>query len=1194
MQQKRPRQHRRKVFRLDALLLVFLVIGWSLIFTTATWGLSNNDKQWLPFSLVSKVAADYSAAPTTVAQLARINPEIVEAVKKDLRLRATPTPAARTSATATLEPTFAIVTGLLAVSAGGPYNGHEGSSISVTAEYTGLSLGLVPGAITYQWDTDNDGQFDDAEGQSASVTFYDDGDYRIRVQGTDLFGRVATDTATVSVSNVPPFVTFKPNAGVREGEETTFVATATDPGKDLLLYEWDFGDDSPKVTDTLNPRHTFGDNGTYRVSLRVSDNDGGVTEVNPQIVVANLPPVVDAGPDQVMDEAGQVTFKGTATDPGVSDTLNYAWDLDYNGRNFNSDVSGQTASMTYPNGPATHMVALRVRDKDGAEAIDTLKVTVKNVPPVIASFTNNSPADEGAPISLTVAASDVGNDLLTYSFDWEGDGDFDAVEQSNTVSHIWNNQGSYTARVRVNDGDGGETFATTTVSTLNAPPIAIANVDPVRREGETVTFDGTESSDPGVDDLLTYQWNFGDGNSAAGQNTTHIYGDNGVYSATLTVTDDSGASSIAALPVTVLNANPTAAAGSDQTVDEGTNVAVAFAGSASDPGSADQLELAWDFDYRDGTFTQDALGTSGTYTYPALDGPAEHQVALRVKDDDYPFPTDQGGEIGEALSTFRLTVNNVPPWNVRGGGPYTGVETVPIILTGSADDAQADLPTLAYAWDLDNNPLTFEETGNQVSQRWNRAGNYTVRLRVTDKDGGESFASAQVTIENARPDAEANGPYTSTIIFPITFSAAGSSDPTDDLLSYEWNFGDGTPPVVTSSITVTHQYSDDGVFTATLRVDDGRGGTDTAATLVFVENQRPTAVARANPEVAPKRQPINFNGSESTDPDDRPSQLTYEWDFGDGNTATGVDVTYAYTEARLYTVTLRVTDDNGARDTASVEVRITNGEPVAQAGDDRNAVEGEQVTFNGRGIDPDNDPLIFEWDFNYDGNNFDIDASGETVTTIFPNGPATVTVALRVRDGNGGSNIDTLKVNVSNAPPIADAGGNQSVLEGDDVNLNGSNSTDPGSRDTLTFEWDFNYDGNTFNVDASGQNVTTSYPDGPATYTVTLRVTDSDGASHIDSAEITVRNAPPSADAGPDQMVSVGELVTLDAGGSSDPAGQADPLTFAWDLDNDGNPDVTGESVTYTWTISDSYTIMLRVTDDDGDSDEDTVTIQVN
>ncbi|MBI1879051.1 MAG: PKD domain-containing protein [Chloroflexi bacterium] len=609
---------------------------------------------------------------------------------------------------------------------------------------------------------------------------------------------------------------------------------------------------------------------------------------------------------------------------------------------------------------------------------------------------------------------------------------------------------------------------------------------------------------------------------------------------------------------------------------------VNFSGTATDPGTADILTYAWDFD-NDGSFA-DATGATGTYLYPSLDGPTEKIVTLRVNDDDYPFPTTNGGEIGEAFDTLKLTIKNLPPWNVSAGGPYNGVETQAINLTATAEDAPADVPTLKYDWDLDSNP-DFETPGKQVTQIWNVAGNYTIRLRVRDKDGGESFGSAQVTITNAFPNAEANGPYTSTVNLPVTLSSAGSSDPTNDPLTYQWNFGDGVSLVVTNSITATHSYTDDRVYTATLQVDDGRGGTDTDMAIVTINNSPPTAVANANPNPAAKGAPVTFNGSGSTDPDDNPAGLTYQWNFGDGNTANGINVNHTYANQNTYTAVLTVIDDNGATDTASIVITVNNTPPVAVAGPDQTVNEGGQLTFNGSGSSDPNpgDTLSYQWNFG-DGSPV---GNGVSVTHPYPDGPATYIVTLTVTDADGGSATDTLQVTVNNVAPTAAAGSDQTVDEGSQVNFNGSGSSDPGL-DNLSYQWDFG-DGSPV---ANGVNVAHTYPDGPASYVVTLTVTDSDGSVGTDTAQITVNNVAPTAQAVADQTtVTVGQVVNFDGSGSTDPG--ADTLTYLWDF-GDGTTDNSGPIVSHAWTITGTYTIILQVDDGQGGSGATSITVQVN
>ncbi len=1188
-QPKGAKPGQRGLFRLDVLLLAFLLVGWSLIFTTATLGLQRSEQQWLSVGLVSEAAADYSAAPTGALRLARLDPEIIEAIKQDqLQQLATPTPSVAvltTTPTPTATPTATPMIGSLFVSAGGPYEGEEGSSISLIAENTSV-LGLIPGVISYFWDLDNDGQYDDANDASASVVFYDEGEYPISVQATDLLGRVDTDTTTIQVSNAPPLITMGQDIETGEGQEVAFAATANDPGHDLLFFEWDFDDGSPPVKDTLSPHHTYVNNELYTVRLQVKDNDGGVTEDFLTVNVGNLPPLVNAGPDQVTTEGSAVVLNGTATDPGKLDKLTYAWDLNYDGSTFIADWGNKTASTIYPDGPATIIAAFRARDNGGGEDIDTVKITVNNVPPVITSVSNDGPVGEGSSLSLTVSATDAGNDPLTFAFDWQDDGTFDTVGQPSAVSNIWYNQGEFTVRIRVDDGDGGQAFTTTTISTLNEPPIAIVNADSEQFEGSAVLFDASDSYDSGINDVLTYQWDFGDGSSASGVNASHVYADNKVYSATLTVTDDSDAVSTAAVGVSILNANPVANAGSDLIVDEGINVTLSFNGTATDPGTADILTYEWDFNYDGVSFNSEATGASPTHIFSIPDGPKDYIVALRVRDDDYPAST---GETGEHIDTLKLTVKNLPPWNVSAGGPYLSTVSQPITLNGTAQDFIFD--TLTYAWDLDNDG-SFETPGQTALFVQSTPGLYPVKLRVRDEDGGEVIVSTQVNI-NALPTAVAVITPTTTLEGQlVAFDGSSSSDLDNDPLTYYWNFGDGS---TATGITATHTYADNSVYTSTLTILDIDGGVATASVAVTTLNANPIANAGTD-RVVSEAVSVNLVGA-ATDPGTADT-LTYEWDFNYNSNnfdseATGQSVSHTYADGpATYVVALRVRDDDYPYPTSgggeigenldTLTVTVTNTPPLAEAGGPYPGVEGQSVTLSGSATDASADTLTYAWDLD---NNGIFETPGQTVINTWLTG-GLYTVALQVTDDDGGIDTDTASVDI-NFIPTAVAGGPYGGDEGVAITFNGNSSSDP-DNDPLTYTWNFG-DGS---PPANGVNPTHTYADN-GIYNVTLQVNDGQGGIATATTTATINNLSPTANAGPDQTTAEGATITLDGSASSDPGG-GPPLNFAWDLDGDGQfDDASTATPSYSWSEPGVYTVALLVTDAGGLTSTDTAQITV-
>jgi len=1037
---------------------------------------------------------------------------------------------------------------------------------------------LSPGAISYRWDLDDDGLYDDAQGAWATVVFYDEGQYEVGVEATDVAGRVALTSTTVSVANVAPAIYGIRDKYVGEGDRVSYSATVYDPGHDVLLYSWDFGDGAG-ATGTLDPSHIYLDNGDYVVRFRAEDNDGGVTEAFLVTHVANLPPVVDAGLDLVLDEGTTATLMGTASDSGAFDTLSYAWDLDYDGVSFRPDAYGRRVTRVYPDGPAEVMAALRVQDKDGGQGIDTVKVTVNNLAPTLVRVTDDGPVGEGSALSLAVEARDVASDTLSYAFDWENDGEYDVEGQPDRVSHIWYNQGEYTVGIRVDDGDGGQVYSTTLVSAYNVAPTAVAGLPPVEYEGAGVTFDGSGSSDPGIDDVLSYEWDFGDGSPvASGRVVAHAYGDNRVYSATLTVQDDSGATGRDEVAVSIVNANPVAEAGADQTVDEGSSLRLS--GTASDPGWGDVLSLAWDLDYDGSNFDEDVVGTS-TLDRSYADGPATYVVAFRVRDDDYPYPPANGGQVGETIDTLQVTVANVPP-RADAGDRYEGEEGQWIRLSGTGIDVPAD--ALVYEWDVDGDGR-YDLSGPSVSVVWPVAGEYEVTLRVMDDDGDFGLDTAQVSVGNASPVAEAGGPYDGDEGSPIVMTGLGT-DPTNDPLTYTWDLDyDGVFERVGQ--VVTNTWFDNGSYTVSLRVDDGRGGVDIDDAIVIVHNVPPT------PEAGPDRvvaagEPITFNGT-ATDPGH--DTFAFEWDFDyDGLVFdvddTGQTVTTSYaTGPRTYIVALRVTDDDGDVGLDTAQVSVGNAPPTAEAGGPYTGDEGSPIELRGSGTDPTNDPLTYTWDLDQDGV---FETPGQVVTYAWPDDGVYI-ITLRVDDGRGGVATDNATVNVNNVPPTAYAGLDRAVNEGEIVTFNGA-ATDPGA-DTFTFEWDFDYDGLVFDVEAIGEVVTTTFAAAPPNYVVALRVTDDDGDFGLDTAQIVVGNSPPTADAAGPYTGGEGGLIVLTGSGTDS---DNDPLTYDWDLDQDGVFETPGPVVTHSWPDDGDYTVTLRVDDGRGGVATDEATVTVN
>ena len=183
---------------------------------------------------------------------------------------------------------------------------------------------------------------------------------------------------------------------------------------------------------------------------------------------------------------------------------------------------------------------------------------------------------------------------------------------------------------------------------------------------------------------------------------------------------------------------------------------------------------------------------------------------------------------------------------------------------------------------------------------------------------GHGLVDADEAATNKPPVADAGPDQTAVVDGTVSFDGSGSYDPDGTIKIYSWDFGDGTN-IATYSVTTTHAYLTAGTYTATLRVSDNQRarGKDTAIVIVVLA----APVADAGPDQeALIGETVSFDGSGSYDPDG--TIVSYDWAFGAGTTGTGVTTTHAYLTAGNYTVTLTVTDNEGATGTDTAIIRV--------------------------------------------------------------------------------------------------------------------------------------------------------------------------------------------------------------------------------------------------------------------------------
>ncbi|WP_373044335.1 PKD domain-containing protein [Vulgatibacter sp.] len=881
----------------------------------------------------------------------------------------------------------------------------------------------------------------------------------------------------------------------------------------------------------------------------------------------NLAPVARAGSDRVVLPNTTVQLDGSLSYDADGSIV--AWDWDFGDGSAHATTAATSHTFTTV---GTYTVQLTVTDDQGVTGTDSLTVTVANNLPPVASAGTDQYVAPGTQITLDASgSSDADGNIVGYLWNF---GDGTPNGSGRVVTHTYGTAGVYLATVTVTDDRGATDSDQIAVvvggsSGGNLPPQA--NAGPARTVGvgTAATLDGSLSSDPDGS-VVSWSWDFGDGQSNTSGSATvqHTWAAAGIYSVTLTVTDDDGATGSASTLVLVqaaANEVPVADAGGPYTVAAGTALSLDGSGSTDPDGTI----TSWSWRFGDGTT---GTGASPSHTWTTA---GTYLLQLTV--------TDDGGATDEAQALVTVTGStspgNLPPVAEAGLPSTVGLgQAVTLDASGSSD---ADGSIASWAWDFGDGQAAM---GSSVQHTYAAAGSYVVRLVVTDDDGATDSDLTLVVVEppqNNRPVAHAGGPYAAPVGTQIQFDGSGSTDDEGPIASWQWDLGDGT----TSDLErPQHVYAATGSYLVRLRVTDADGGTDEDAVLVTIyeEGNLPPVARAGGARSASVGEGVLFDAEASSDPDG--SIVSFAWEFGDGSTGTGASITHAYSAAGTYLVRLTVTDDKGAigQDAAVVTVgAVGNQAPVADAGAHRRASVGEAVLLDASGsFDVDGTIAAYEWDLG-DGTT----ATGATVEHSY-DAAGSWLVRLVVTDDAGAMAEDFVLVQVdgealSNEAPVAVVEGPDAGITGVALGFDGSGSTDADGV-IIAWQWDFG-DGAT----ASGPTASHAWQQG-GSHLVTLTVIDDRGASTTETIAVRI-NARPVADAGKPRLAVVGEKLTFDAGRSVDPDGEV--ASFRWSF-GDGE-EAEGAIVTHAFAAPGFYNVQLEATDAGGATGEALVQVVV-
>jgi PKD repeat protein len=422
----------------------------------------------------------------------------------------------------------------------------------------------------------------------------------------------------------------------------------------------------------------------------------------------------------------------------------------------------------------------------------------------------------------------------------------------------------------------------------------------------------------------------------------------GVYTLSLTATDTGGYISA---PVTVsvtVNGAPTARLSVAQLPSPPFTVS-ANASASTDP---DPMPIAsYRFDFGDGTpaVTTTAPTAIAQHAYTA---PGAYTVRVTA--------TDTGG-LTSAPATAAITVDAPPVARLTATQLASPALTVNANASASTDTDGT--PIASYRFDFGDGTPAVTTTAPTASAQhtYAVAGVYTISLTATDTGGYTSApATASVTV-NGAPTARLSVTLAASPALTVNADASASTDPDPmPIASYRFDFGDGTPAIITTAPTATAQHTYAAVGTYTVRVTEtDAGGLTSAATAGVTVDIPPTARLSVAQAASPPLT-VSADASASTDTDGTPI-ASYRFDFGDGTsavttTAPAATAQHTYATAGSYTVTLIATDTGGfASAPATAVATITSqgslDKRIAAGSDDAEEPTGAKPVTNSNDLE---------------------------------------------------------------------------------------------------------------------------------------------------------------------------------------------------------------------------------------------------
>ena len=364
--------------------------------------------------------------------------------------------------------------------------------------------------------------------QNPVHTYSAKGNYAVSLKVTNDAGSnttTKTDYIIVSTPTPTPIPVASFSSNVTSGNKPLTVSFTDTSTNSPTAWSWTFGDGA--TSNEKNPTHKYSTEGSYPVTLTVTNDVGKNTTTKSNYIIVTSP----VSPKPVASFSSNVT-SGNAplniafTDASTGSPTTWKW-------TFGDGTSATTKNPTHKyTNAGTYTVALTVTNAAGDNTTTKSSyITVNALKPPLAAF-SVSPTSGNAPLSVAFTDTST-NSPTTWKWTF-GDG---TSSTAKNPTHAYNNAGTYTVALTVTNSAGTNTATKSSYISVKAPiPVAAFSASPT--SGNTplsVVF-----SDKSTGSLTSWKWTFGDGTSSTTRNPTHTYTTAGSYTVVLTAANAAG------------------------------------------------------------------------------------------------------------------------------------------------------------------------------------------------------------------------------------------------------------------------------------------------------------------------------------------------------------------------------------------------------------------------------------------------------------------------------------------------------------------------------------------------------------------------------------------------------------------------------------------------------------------------------